>query len=247
MSPAARIEGLAFRWPGAASMVLEELSFTLQRGSVTAVMGPSGVGKSTLLRLVAGLLPVTAGQIDISPGQGVPVAMVFQDPRLLPWLSVRANLGFALEAVGVPADQHEQRWRPLLEQVGLADVADMRPDALSGGMAQRVGVVRALALRPRLLLLDEPFAAVDPMRRDRLQALLSTVLRESNTTALLVTHDVREAAVLADEVMVLAGCPATVQRRLKVSADHPRDALEPSVTEAARQIRTALLATAREH
>jgi len=242
MRPVARIDGLGFGWPGTGDAVLADVSLSLPPRSVTAVLGPSGAGKSTLLRLVAGLLTPTAGIVEIAPGKGVPVAMVFQDPRLLPWLSVRDNLGFALEAVGVPRSEHEARWRPLLAQVGLGEVADMRPAELSGGMAQRVGVVRALALRPRLLLLDEPFAAVDPLRRDRLQVLLSRLLRASQSTALLVTHDVREAAVLADEVVVLAGRPATVMHRLQVSAAHPRDALDPAVTEAARRVRAALWA-----
>jgi len=242
MSPtlAASIDALCFRWPGSDSAVLADVSLRLVRGSVTAVLGPSGAGKSTLLRLVAGLLPASSGSIEIADGEGVPVAMVFQDPRLLPWLTVRGNLGFALDAVGVPQSDHEARWRPLLEQVGLPEVADMRPAELSGGMAQRVGVVRALALRPRLLLLDEPLAAVDSLLRDRLQGMLSRVLLETASTALIVTHDVCEAAVLADTAVVLAGRPATVREVIQISVDHPRDILDPGVTEAARAVRSAL-------
>jgi len=238
----ARITDVCFSFPGADRPVLDGVSLTFEPGSTTAVLGPSGAGKSTLLRLMAGLLPLDRGSVVLPPvaGAGVPVAMVFQDPRLLPWLTVRGNFDFALEAAGVAPTHREARWRPLLDAVGLADVADVRPGALSGGMAQRVGVVRALSLRPGVLLLDEPFGAVDPLLRDQLQAMLSALLAGGDTTAVLVTHDVREAAVLADQVAILGGTPSAVVAQLSVDLPRPRDGLGPSVSAVARDIRSAL-------
>lgn len=242
MNGSARLSGVGFRFPGTRQPVLADVTFEVPHGTTTVLLGPSGAGKSTLLRLMAGLLPLTTGHFELPPEAAgtVSVAMVFQDPRLLPWLTVRQNLEFALEAAGVPASDREARWRPLLRAVGLGEVADVRPSALSGGMAQRVGVVRALSLRPRMLLLDEPFGAVDPLLRDQLQAVLVRLLEREATTAVLVTHDVREAAVLADQVVVLAGAPATVVSTRAVLGPRPRDSLSDAVAATAREIRAEL-------
>jgi len=241
---ASRCIDLRFAFPGADRAVLSGVSLSFPAGTTTAVMGPSGAGKSTLLRLLAGLLKPDAGQVVVPEvsGHDQAVSVVFQDPRLLPWLTVRGNLDFALEAAGVPAVDRRARWRPLLEAVGLAESEALRPSELSGGMAQRVGVVRALALRPRLLLLDEPFAAVDPLLRDQLQSMLATLLRAGSTTAVLVTHDVREAVVLADRVVILEGAPSSVRQVLAVDVAHPRDGLSTEVTASARAVRAALSA-----
>lgn len=241
MSGGARLSGLGYRWSGAEDDLLHDVSGELAPGTVTAVLGPSGAGKSTLLRILAGLLEPTAGAVTVGPGPGVAVAMVFQDPRLLPWMTVQQNLAFALEAAGVAKSEREARWRPLLETVGLSEVAGLRPAALSGGMAQRVGVVRALAMRPRLLLLDEPFGAVDPLLREALQGWLAGLLVDSDTTAVLVTHDVREAVILADEVWVLGGRPATVVGRRVVGLPRPRDGLDGGVVGVAREVREMLV------
>lgn len=198
--------------------------FDLEIAGRVAVLGHSGCGKSTLLRLVAGLLAPERGTIDVGS-----TAMVFQDPRLLPWKTVRGNLEFAGCDVGRATD--------LLVRVGLPDVLDRRPSELSGGMAQRIGVVRALARRPELLLLDEPFAAVDPLRREGLQDLLVELLDERGGDALLVTHDVAEAVRVGERVLVLGGSPAEVVLDLAVD-DWERDT--PPFLDACRAIRQAL-------
>ena len=238
----ARCQGVRFTFPGATAPVLDDVSLEFSAGTTTAILGPSGAGKSTLLRLMAGLLPIDAGTVDrpASSDHDLSVAMVFQDPRLLPWMTVRQNVEFALEAAGVPRSSWMERWEPLMAAVGLTGTMHLRPAQLSGGMAQRVGVVRALALRPRLLLLDEPFGAVDPILRDQLQAMLARLLRTRDTTAVLVTHDVREAAVLADYVAILGGAPSSIRSRLTIDLPHPRDALGPEVTAVARKVRAAL-------
>ena len=218
--PVAELVDVGFAWEGEDAPLLEGLCLRVDAGEVVALLGPSGSGKSTILRLAAGLLQPTAGSVSRS-GRA---AMVFQDPRLLPWRSVAGNLDFALEAAGVPAAERATRWRPLLEAVGLAEAADLRPSALSGGMAQRVGVVRALAQAPALLLLDEPFGALDPLLREDLQGSLSALLSARGSAALLVTHDVQEAVTLADRVLVLGGRPAAVQAELAVELPKPRSA-----------------------
>ncbi|WP_197694452.1 MULTISPECIES: ABC transporter ATP-binding protein, partial [unclassified Mycobacterium] len=190
--------------------VLRDVDIEIEPGQVVALLGPSGSGKSTLLRLVAGLDKPSAGRIEIAGkavrGVDPRCAMVFQEPRLLPWRSLAANVAFGLppgtaRAKGTGEVQH---W---LNVVGLTEFGDHRPRQVSGGMAQRAGLARALARRPSVLLLDEPLAALDALTRLRMQDLLDRVQHEAGTTTLLVTHDVDEAAILADRVLVLRADP----------------------------------------
>ena len=242
-----RLQGVRFGFPGRPPL-FEGLDLEVADDTVTALLGPSGCGKSTVLRLVAGLLTPASGTIErprAEPGRA-DKSLVFQDPRLLPWRTVAGNVELALRAAGVPREEWEGRTGPLLERVGLAHARQLRPASLSGGMAQRAALVRGLALRPRALLLDEPFAAVDPLLREDLQAALQDLLAAADTTTLLVTHDIAEAIVLADRIAVLRANPAGAARivaTIPVPLPRPRDVetrLSPAFLALERQVRAAL-------
>jgi sulfonate transport system ATP-binding protein len=216
--------------------VLHDIDIEIAPGEVVALLGSSGSGKSTLLRLVAGLDRPTGGRIEID-GQAVRgidprCAMVFQEPRLLPWRSLAANVEFGLppgtaRSKGSAAVQH---W---LDVVGLREFAKHYPRQVSGGMAQRAGLARALARHPGVLLLDEPLAALDALTRLRMQDLLDTVQQEAGTTTVLVTHDVDEAAILADRVLILradATGAASIAATFEVPIPKPRDRGDPRIT-----------------
>lgn len=222
--------GKAFGTGAAAQHVLHDVDFTARAGEVVAVLGPSGCGKSTLLRAAAGLDTATAGRVLID---GTPVAgtdprcaVAFQEPRLLPWRSVRENVRLGLPR-GLPRDQGDAVVDDLIGLVGLSAHAGHRPREISGGMAQRASLARALARTPGVLLLDEPFGALDALTRLRMQDLLLTVHAARPTTVLLVTHDVDEALQLADRVLVLGrtgpAAPAGVRTVLEVPGERPRD------------------------
>ncbi|GAA4827868.1 ABC transporter ATP-binding protein [Garicola koreensis] len=215
-----------------AAPVLRDISFDVTPGEVVAILGASGCGKSTLLRAVGGLDTGNSGQIRIG---GNPVtaydprtAVGFQEPRLLPWRSVRKNI-----ELGLPRELSRAagaaRVDELLELVGLADRAELRPREISGGMAQRTSLARALARRPGVLLLDEPFGALDALTRLKMQDLLLEVHAQTGTTVLLVTHDVDEALQLADRILLLGAedsstqAGATVKQLLTIPGRRPRD------------------------
>jgi sulfonate transport system ATP-binding protein len=181
--------------------VFDGLSLTVARGEIFAILGPSGCGKSTLLRAIAGLHAHPLGHIAVSGDVGY----VFQEPRLFPWLSVERNVRFAART----PDEHV-RVAQVLELTGLEHAAKTLPKALSGGMAQRAALARALVRKPSVLLLDEPLAALDALRRMQLQEALAEVVAAVNATAILVTHDIEEALYLADRIIVLGGSPAGI-------------------------------------
>jgi NitT/TauT family transport system ATP-binding protein len=202
------------------------IDLTFAAGRTTALVGPSGCGKSTLLRMIAGLEPPSAGTIEIG---GAPPAetrrraglsMAFQDPSLLPWRSVRGNIELALRLARCRVAQSEID--QLIALVGLDGFADTRPAELSGGMRQRAAMARALATRPGLLLLDEPFGAVDELTRSQLAQDLPRIWEARGTTTILVTHSVSEAVCLSDRVIVLSARPAEIVDDIRIDLDRPR-------------------------
>src|SRR5699024_647889 len=210
-------------------LAIDELNFQVRDGELACIVGPSGCGKSTLLRTVSGLLPASHGDVRLrgAPVDGVPsdLAVVFQDysRSLFPWLSVQSNVEFPLRARGMGKAQRRERAREVLDWVGLVDSARKYPWQLSGGMQQRVSIARALACRPALLLMDEPFASVDAQTRFELEDLLLRTRKQFDSTVLLVTHDIDEAVYLADRVFVLSQAPATVVRDMPIDLVSKRD------------------------
>ncbi len=238
---------LGFTRDGTTTLVLEHLDLTVRRGEFLGLVGPSGVGKSTLLRVIAGLKPPTAGRVTIAPRsaiEGAPVAssvaLVFQDARLLPWRRVIDNAAFGLERFSLPASERRARALAMLDLVGLKDYASRYPHELSGGQRQRVSLARALAVEPDVLLMDEPFSALDPINRQMLQDELIRIWRETGKTILFVTHDIEEAAYLADRVVVLAGSPARVASERTVTLPRPRSREDVALMATTRQIRQSL-------
>ena len=220
--------GVRFATPGGPIEALAGLSLEAPAGSFTVIIGPNGCGKSTLLRLVAGLLEPGVGTVRV--GEAGPragdgrVGLAFQQPRLIPWRSVLDNVALPMELVGVSPDERAQRARLALERVGLAGVMHLRPRELSGGMAQRAGLARALAIEPPVLLLDEPFSALDAMTRETFDAELQRLWLDRPRTVMLVTHSVTEAVALADRVVVMSPRPGRVVRVVEVDLPRPRPA-----------------------
>ncbi|MFC9817444.1 ABC transporter ATP-binding protein [Streptomyces virginiae] len=212
MSLAVRLEGLSVRYGTAP--VLDHTDLELPAGSFTALLGPSGCGKSTVLGAVAGFVPPTTGRVTAGSrpvrGPGPDRGVVFQHYALFPWRTARGNVEFALKRLGLPRAERRRRALEALAEVGLADGTDKYPAQLSGGMQQRVALARALAAQPQVLLMDEPFGALDALTRTRMQRLLRELWQRRGTTVLFVTHDIDEALALAQRVVVLGGTPGRV-------------------------------------
>jgi len=210
-----RVEHKAF----AESTVLQGIELTLQPGEIVSLLGPSGCGKSTLLRIAAGLEQDFRGEVQRPEGE---IAFVFQEPRLMPWLSVEQNIGLSDDQA------FDRKWvGQLIDEVGLSGFSDALPKALSGGMAQRVAIARGLYSHPTVLLLDEPFSAVDAFTRMKLQDLLLQLAARHAITLLLVTHDVDEALYLTDRVLVMGSRPGSVVHEVAVEVTRPRDRRDP--------------------
>jgi NitT/TauT family transport system ATP-binding protein len=227
-TPRVRVEEVGKQFDGAQGPVraLSDISFDVSPGEFVCIVGPSGCGKTTLFRIIAGLEPPTTGSVrlDGTPveGPGTDLGLVFQEYHLFPWRTVAGNVGFGPEQAGVPTDERDRRVRKLLELVGLSGVAESYPRDLSGGMKQRVALARALALDPGLLLMDEPFGAVDAQTKKMLQDELLDIWRETGKTILFVTHDVEEAVKLADRILVMAKEPGRIREVVDVDLPRPR-------------------------
>ena len=237
----AQIRGVSHHYPtpgGGLLHVLDDVTFTVEPGECVALLGPSGCGKSTLLRLLAGLEQPGRGKIG---ADGVRIVgpdpsrlLVFQDPTLYPWRTVRQNVGLGLEARGI-ADR-ARRVDEVLHLVGLDGFADAYPNQLSGGMAQRAALARVLVNDPRLLLLDEPLGKLDALTRMTMQAELLRLWQNAGFTTLLVTHDVEEALLLAQRVLVFTPRPARIAASFEVGLDYPRHRDDRHFVELRRRI-----------
>ena len=206
------------------------VSFTMESSEFLCLVGPSGCGKTTLLNIIAGFLAPSSGEIRIGgravTGRGLDRGIVFQDfAQLFPWRTALGNVAFGLEMKGVPKAEREEIALKHLQLVKLEKFARAYPHHLSGGMQQRVAIARALAYNPAVLLMDEPFAALDALTRDEMQRLLAEVWRETRKTVIYVTHNVAEAVFLADRVLVMTPHPGTVKAEVPVGLPRPRDPL----------------------
>jgi NitT/TauT family transport system ATP-binding protein len=201
-------------------------SVDVARGEFVSLLGPSGCGKSTLLMMIAGLEQPTGGSISLA-GSKVreprrDIGIIFQDATLLPWKSALDNVLFPVRILKLPIEPYRQRARELLAMVGLSDFENKKPSQLSGGMRQRVAICRALIHDPDILLMDEPFSALDAITRDQMNVALSEILETYKKTVIFVTHSIREAAFLSDRVVVMGGRPSTVMLDMKMPFERPR-------------------------
>ncbi|MDR6868803.1 NitT/TauT family transport system ATP-binding protein [Microbacterium resistens] len=234
--PAVRISHVTKRY-GAGPIVLEDVSLDIAPGEFVCLLGASGCGKSTLLNLIARLEPVTAGEI-VTPAGGA--AVMFQDSALMPWLTARRNVELALQLRGVPRRARREEAERLLGTVNLSEAAEKRPHELSGGMRQRVALARALAQDRSVLLMDEPFAALDAITRDLLHEELERVWRTTGRTIVFVTHNVREAARLGQRVVLLSSRPGRVAGEWRIAATSGRRIESPEVAALATEITAEL-------
>jgi NitT/TauT family transport system ATP-binding protein len=243
------IESVSMTFAGSrrkvATHALGPISFTVPNGAVLSVVGPSGCGKSTLLHLIAGLVRPTQGRIMLDGREvmapGKERVLAFQQPVLYPWLNVFDNVAFGLKIGGeLGKAERQQRVRRALEITGLSGFERHQPYELSGGMQQRVAMARALVVEPRILLLDEPFGALDALTRSQMQAFLLDVLIRVRTTAMLVTHDIDEAILLSDRVFVMTARPGRIAAVVGIPFARPR-ALDLLLTEEALHLRKTIL------
>lgn len=227
----------------AQQQVLENISLRIGKGEIVALLGASGGGKSTILNLMSGLLAADSGEIDI---QGIPasefqhwqrIAYLFQEDRLLPWRSVEQNVHFGLENSAIGKTERRQRVADALALVGLRDFRRYWPHQLSGGMRSRVALARSLVVQPEILLMDEPFSRLDPQTRSAMHDELLRIQQLKGMTVVLVTHDVEEAVVLADRVVVLKPHPGRIHSETPLALPRPRIATHPGVNEQIRLLR----------
>jgi NitT/TauT family transport system ATP-binding protein len=237
MSAAARARigvrdlGKTYALHGRKVHAVDSVSFDIFEGEFVALIGPSGCGKSTILNMVAGLLPISAGEIAIDSERVVAghpnrqVGYVFQRDTVFPWRTVAKNIGYGLELAGMPRDRREQRVARMIEGAGLEGFGDAFPLALSGGMRQRVALMRTLITQPEILLMDEPFGALDTHTKLEMHKILLEIWEREQQTVLFVTHDLGEALTLSDRIIVLSARPGRVKEIFEVTLPRPRDAV----------------------
>ena len=238
-----------YRADGHEVVAIHEISLAIRNKEFATILGPSGCGKSTLLRIVAGLMKPTRGVVRLDggaiSGPGRDRGMVFQSYTLFPWLTVMENIQFGLGLSGVPKAEQEQIAKEFVDKVGLRGFERAYPKALSGGMKQRVAIARALANNPAILLLDEPFGALDAQTRSLMQELLTSVWEELHKTILFVTHDVEEAIFLSDRVFIMTARPGRIKAEIEIPLERPRS-YELKATETFLKLKMQALALIRE-
>jgi NitT/TauT family transport system ATP-binding protein/taurine transport system ATP-binding protein len=234
----------AFNGRGETRLAIHGLTLNVAAGEFVAVVGPSGCGKSTILDLVAGHTQPKKGTVTVGgqsvTGPGPDRMLVFQEHALFPWLSVADNVGFGLKTAGMDADARRDIVMTWLGKVGLTDAATLHPHELSGGMRQRAALARAFAMKPEVLLMDEPFSALDAPSRDRLHVELQELWSETGTTIVFVTHNVREAVALGDRVVVMSSGPGSIVGEIKINLARPRVVESDRVVHTAQQVRGLL-------
>src|SRR5262249_4821572 len=235
--PLVAVEGVrhVYRHDAREHVVLDDVRLTLHDNEIVALLGRSGSGKSTLMRIIAGLMPPTSGKVTIAgkrvAGPADEVAMVFQSFALFPWLTVLENVELGLEAQGMPLDERRQRALAAIDLIGLDGFESAYPKELSGGMRQRVGLARALVVEPKILLMDEPFSALDVLTADTLRTDLLDLWLEGRMptrSILMVTHNIEEAVFMCDRILLISSNPGRLMAEIKVDLPHPRSRLDPS-------------------
>ena len=221
---------------------LSNINLTINDGEFVSIVGPSGCGKSTLLEIVAGLQKQTEGAVylDDKPvtGPGRDIGVVFQSAALFPWRTVRRNMAYGMEIAKVPKDEQKERIDRYLDLMGLKDFADKYPSQLSGGMRQRAGIARTLIMNPKVTLMDEPFSAVDHLTRSTLQEELIRIHQKEKKTVLFVTHDISEAVLLSDRIILLTPRPGKIQQEYVVKTKQPRSRTDDEIIKISSQIIT---------
>ncbi|HEV2275588.1 MAG TPA: ABC transporter ATP-binding protein [Acidobacteriaceae bacterium] len=243
-----RCSGVGKQYGG--NPVLQDIDLTIAKGEFVSLLGPSGCGKSTLLKMIAGLVPASSGEIAVNgmtPGNAREMmSFIFQDPTLLPWRTVQRNVELGLELEGAPRERRKKKAMEALALVGLSAVANFYPQDLSGGMKMRVSIARALASRPQVLLMDEPFAALDEITRDRMNEELMRLQQEHGWTVIFVTHSVSEAVFLSSRIVLLRANPGRIlgtvavdlgDRRTRETRDTEK--FEETVTRVSKLLRGA--------
>jgi NitT/TauT family transport system ATP-binding protein len=233
-----------FRKDNNETVAIEDFSMIIKKEELVSILGPSGCGKTTILRMIAGLVEPTSGEVLVD---GVKVTepgsdrgMVFQDFALFPWRSVRKNVEFGLEIGKIPREERNKRVDRYLELVGLTDFADSRIHELSGGMKQRVGLARAMVNNPKVILMDEPFGALDAQTRNLMQAGLVRILEKTDQTIVFVTHSVDEAVFLSDRIIIMTKRPGRIKEIIDIPWPRPRDRASPEFTALRKRILTEL-------